>query len=241
MTQVLGMIPAKGGSTRLPRKNILPLGGKHMLLWAADALKKSGICDRVIVSTEDDEIASICKKYDLEVPFLRPMDLAKDPAGVVQVALHCLDVLRQQGDVYDILVISLPTCPFVTPDDFKNAFSLFIQRKADFLMSVSKYEHSPFLALKYDHDIVTPYFPEYSGKKSQALPDAYRPNGGIHILNVEAFQKTKSYYSQPLCAYKMPWPRGVDIDTIEDFIIAEELLKSGIVEGARDGYCPPSI
>jgi CMP-N-acetylneuraminic acid synthetase len=234
MTKVLGMIPAKGGSTRLPRKNILPLRGKPLLFWAADALQNSGICDRIVVSTEDEKIASVSRKAGLEVPFLRPSALSVDPAGVVQVALHCLETLRKKGDDYDILVITLPTSPFVSADDFRDAYDLFLQKKADFLMGVSEYGHSPFAALKCEQGIATPWFPEYSEKKSQELPDAYRPNGAVHILNIKAFERTRSYTSQPLYVYKMPWPRGTDIDTREDFIMAESLLKSGIIKGKID-------
>jgi len=226
MNKVLGMIPAKGGSTRLPRKNILPLGGKPLLVWAGDALKKSGICDRIVVSTEDEEIAQISKSYGFEVPFLRPSELASDPSGVVQVALHCLEALRCQGEEYTTLVITLPTSPFCTSDDYRAAYRKFEDKKAQFLLSVSQYDHPPFAAMKCENDIATPWFPDYFGRKSQEFPDAYRPNGAIHILNVAAFEKQRSYTAQPLYAFKMSWPKGIDIDTEEDFAMAQALLKS---------------
>ena len=230
MTKVLGMIPAKGGSTRLPRKNILKLGGKPMITWAGDALRQSGICDRIVVSTEDEEIAQVSRDAGFDVPFIRPSTLASDPAGVEQVALHCLEMLRKQSNEYDTLVITLPTSPFCIPEDFIKAYQVLIDKKADFLMSVSQFDHSPFAALKLTNGTVSPWFPEYFGLKSQEMPTAYRPNGAIHILKVKAFEKTRCYTSQPLYAYKMPWPRGVDIDTYEDFALAEALIKSGVVK-----------
>ncbi|MBF0233099.1 MAG: acylneuraminate cytidylyltransferase family protein [Desulfamplus sp.] len=225
----MGLIPAKGGSTRLPRKNILMLGEKPLLLWAGDALKASGICSRIVVSTEDDEIADIAAQGGLEVPFLRPKELACDPAGVVQVALHCLELLKTRGEYYDTLVITLPTSPFRTSQDLKNAYQLFIDRKASFLLSVSRFDHAPFSAMKIENGIAMPWFPEYFGRKSQEMPNAFRPNGALHILDIPAFEETRDYLSQPLYAYEMPWPRGMDIDTAEDFAMAEALLRAGII------------
>ncbi|OGR23739.1 MAG: hypothetical protein A2277_13075 [Desulfobacterales bacterium RIFOXYA12_FULL_46_15] len=225
--KILGLIPAKGGSTRLPRKNILPLRGKPMLQWAGDALRASGLCRRIVVSTEDEEIAGIARDAGFDVPYVRPLSLARDPAGVEEVALHCLETLKSRGELYDILIITLPTSPFVTAKDFKAAYKIFQEQTADFLMSVSLYEHTPFAALKLENKMVSPWFPKYFGRKSQDMPNAYRPNGAIHILSIPAFEKTKSYVSAPLYAYDMPWPRGLDIDTAADFALAEALLQSG--------------
>jgi CMP-N-acetylneuraminic acid synthetase len=230
MKKVLGLIPAKGGSTRLPRKNILPLRGKPLLQWAGDALRAGNICDRIVVSTEDEEIANIARDAGFDAPYMRPLSLARDPAGVEQVALHCLETMKSRGELYDILIITLPTSPFVTAMDFKAAYKIFQEQNADFLMSVSLYSHTPFAALKLENGTVSPWFPDYFGRKSQAMPNAYRPNGAIHILNVPAFEKTKSYVSSPLYAYDMPWPRSLDIDTAADFALAEALLQSGEIQ-----------
>ena len=230
MKKILGLIPAKGGSTRLPRKNILPLQGKPLLQWAGDALRASGLCHRIVVSTEDEEIANIARDAGFDVPYVRPLSLARDPAGVEQVALHCLETLKDQGEVYDILIITLPTSPFVTAKDFKVAYKIFQDQNADFLMSVSLYAHTPFAALKLENGTLSPWFPDYFGRKSQDMPNAYRPNGAVHILDIPAFQKTRSYISEPLYAYEMPWPSGLDIDTAADFALAEALLRSGEVQ-----------
>ena len=230
MKKILGLIPAKGGSTRLPRKNILPLQGKPLLQWAGDALRASGLCHRIVVSTEDEEIANIARDAGFDVPYVRPLSLARDPAGVEQVALHCLETLKDQGEVYDILIITLPTSPFVTAKDFKAAYKIFQDQNADFLMSVSLYAHTPFAALKLENGTLSPWFPDYFGRKSQDMPNAYRPNGAVHILDIPAFQKTRSYISEPLYAYEMPWPSGLDIDTAADFALAEALLRSGEVQ-----------
>ncbi|WP_137938073.1 acylneuraminate cytidylyltransferase family protein [Chitinivorax sp. B] len=225
----LTLIPAKGGSTRLPHKNILPLGGKPLLAWAADAARQSGVCGRIIVSTEDEAVTSVAQQYGIEVPFIRPAELGRDPAGVVQVALHAIQALREQGDEYTRLIILLPTSPFRTADDIRQACALFEQQQAQFLMSVSPFDHTPFAAMKLEDGAVSPWFPDYFGRKSQEMPAAYRPNGAIHVLDVAAFEVARSYFGQPLYAYQMPWPRSLDIDTPADLAMAEAVLAAGLV------------
>lgn len=224
--RVLGLIPAKGGSKRLARKNTLPLAGKPLLGWAVDAALSSGVIDTLVVSTEDEEIAAMARKLGAEVPFLRPAELARDPHGVVDVALHALMTLRESGREFDTLVILLPTCPLRQARDVSAALDLFWERKASFLMSVSLFDHTPFTALELDAGgILRPWFPEYMGGRPGGLPAAYRCNGAIHVLDVEAFKREKSYYAQPLIPYVMPPERSVDIDTELDLRLAELLLK----------------
>lgn len=224
--RTLCLIPAKGGSTRLARKNVISLGGRPLLGWAIDAARESGLMDRIVVSTEDEAIAGVARQLGADTPFMRPLHLARDPAGVVDVALHALSTLREQGDDYQTLVILLPTCPFRNAEDIRNAVQLFRAQNGQFLMSVSRYEHTPFAAMGLgDDQILRPYFPEYIGKKSQEMPVALRANGAIHVLAVSAFERARSYYAQPLIGYEMPWERSIDIDTAHDLKLAESLLQ----------------
>jgi CMP-N-acetylneuraminic acid synthetase len=222
--RVLGMIPAKGGSQRLARKNILPLGGKPLLQWAIEAGKQSGVIDKLIVSTEDEEISRVAVSLGAEVPFLRPAHLAKDPYGVVDVALHALTTLREKGEEFTTLIILLPTCPLRSAEDVSGAYKSFLAEKASFLMSVSLFDHTPFTALKMDGQYLSRYFPEYKGAKPGTLPLAYRPNGAIHVLDVPAFEREKSYFAEPLLGYVMPPERSVDVDTAIDLQLAELML-----------------
>lgn len=223
--RTLGLIPAKGGSQRLARKNILPLGGRPLLDWAFAAARDSGVIDRLVVSTEDAEIAEVAKRLGAEVPFLRPMELARDPAGVVDVALHALATLREQGDVFDTLVILLPTCPLRSADDVAGAVRLFRERDGRFLMSVTRSDHNPFNAMTLDPEgRLQPCFPDWVGRKPGTLPSTYRANGAIHVLDVAAFEAAKSYYAQPLLAYVMPPERSVDIDDRIGLRLAEAVL-----------------
>lgn len=227
VNRTLCLIPAKGSSTRLVQKNMSELGGRPLLGWAIKSARDCGIMDRTVVSTEDPTIAIAARKLGADVPFLRPQNLAKDPVGVSEVALHTLAFLREQGEIYETLVILLPTCPLRSTEDIHNAFSLFQQQNAKFLMSVSRFEHTPFAAMTMDESgHLSPCFPEFIGKRSQEMPLAFRANGAIHILNVEAFEETRSYYSQPLVAYEMPRERSIDIDTIDDLKFAESLLTN---------------
>lgn len=218
----LGLIPAKGSSTRLSRKNIRNLGDKPLLAWAAEAARESGVVDRLILSTEDSEVARIAEGYGIEVPFLRPRALARDPAGVSDTALHAIEQLEALGEHFRTLVILPPTCPLRTAEDIRAAYRLFLDKDRPFLMSVSEFSHTPLAAMQQaDDGTLDPYMPQYFGRQSQDLPPAYRPNGAIHVLDVEAFKRERSYLAEPLVGYVMPRERSIDIDTEEDLRAAE--------------------
>src|SRR3546814_5471714 len=148
---------------------------------------------------------------------MRPQALARDPAGVVQVALHSLETLEAAGERYDTLVTLLPTCPLRNADDIRGAYALFIERGRPFVLSVSEFEHTPFAALGPTADgRLEPYTPQYFGRKSQEMPKAYRPNGAVHVLDVAAFREAKRDLAQPLVGYKIPRGRPFDIAPEDD-------------------------
>ena len=228
--RILALIPAKGASTRLKRKNILPLGGQPLIVWTIRAAKETNVFDRIVVSTEDAEVAAIARAAGGDVPFDRPAGLAVDPAGVVQVALHALDELEARGECYDEICIMLPTCPFRSADDIKRALDLFRGRDEPNLMSISQFDHTPFNALGMSDDgLLFPHFPDRFGRKSQEQPAAFRPNGAIHILDVSWFRRSRSYLAPPIIAYVMPRERSIDIDSEADLREAESLLVAGEV------------
>ncbi|MEG6616505.1 acylneuraminate cytidylyltransferase family protein [Peptococcaceae bacterium 1198_IL3148] len=224
--KVVCIIPGKGGSTRFPRKNVYPLLGKPLIAYTIEAAKESDLFNDIYVSTEDEEIKEVSQKYGASVPYLRPEYLSKDPAGVVDVCLHMLDYLGQQGKVYDTLIILLPTSPLRNKDDIKNAYEKFLSSKENFLMSVCEFEHSPYRSMRLNEDgTLKPNYEQYIKLKSQELPKSYRVNGAITIVNIESFKKEKSYFTYPLQSYVMPVERSVDIDNISDLLYAEYLLK----------------
>ena len=223
---MLGLIPAKGGSTRLARKNVALLDGRPLIGWAAEAARESGVIDRLVLSTEDSGVAETARGLGIETPFRRPAELARDPAGVVEVALHALEQIDAGGNDFDTLVILLPTCPFRTATDIREAMATYRSRGATSLMSVAPYDHTPFAALGVAEDgFLEPYFPERFERRSQEQPDAFRPNGAIHILDVGRFRETRSYTAPPVMAYVMPRERSVDIDTKDDLVTARAMIE----------------
>ncbi len=225
MKEILILIPAKAASTRLAQKNMRLLGRKPLLQWAIDSAKEAQLDAEILVSSESSEIIQFALSQGVMAQ-KRPEKLAVDPAGVVDVALHVLAELQNIGNLYKTLIILLPTCPFRSSKDIQQALELFKNENAQFLMSVSEYSHTPFAAMEINQSgLLTPYFPSYIGKKSQEMPRAYRANGAIHILNITAFQREKSYYAQPLVGYIMPHERSIDIDTETDLNYAEFLLQ----------------
>lgn len=223
--RVLGLIPAKGSSTRFPRKNVALLGGKTLVEWTAAAARDSGVLDRLILSSEDEAVIAAARQAGIEAPFRRPEHLARDPAGIVDVALHALGELEATGAIFDTLIILPPTSPFRTPDDIRAAYQLFLNGERAFVMSVCEFSHTPFAAMKIaDDGTLQAHFPEYLGRKSQEMPKAYRPNGAVHVLDVPRFRAARSYFAPPLIPYFMPAERSVDVDHPHDLEIAELML-----------------
>ncbi|NIA69027.1 acylneuraminate cytidylyltransferase family protein [Pelagibius litoralis] len=236
----LGFIPAKGGSTRLARKNVRNLGGKSLIAWAAEAAWDSGVIDRLVLSTEDEAIADQARALGIDVPFMRPPELARDPAEADDVALHALEALEDAGDTYETIVILLPTCPFRSAEDVRGAYELFTERDRPFVMSVAEFSHTPFAAFQMDAGAgLTPMFQQYLEQPTKTLPKVFRPNGAVHVLDVKAFRTAGSYLAQPLVGYVMPRERSFDIDNEEDFREAEIHLAMAAERAAAAGNESP--
>lgn len=223
--RVLGLIPAKAGSTRLPQKNILPLAGKSLLERTIISARKSGLCDRLCVSTESETVAAIARAAGVELPFMRPDHLARDPAGVVDVALHALDEWESRGERFDTLMILLPTSPFRRAEDIAGALQTYLRLGVDFLMSVSHEVHSPLYSLVLESERLLPLHPEWLNRVGVERPALVRCNGAITLVDVQRFRQERNYYGYPLGAYEMPLERSLDIDTPEEFAYAEFLAQ----------------
>lgn len=227
--RVLALIPAKEGSRRLPAKNILPLAGVSLLERAVLSARKAGVFDRISVSTESEKVAAIARGAGVDVPFMRPVQLAQDPAGVVEVSLHVLDEWESRGEKFDTLVILLPTSPFRLASDIVAAVGVYRQLEVDFLMSVVREVHSPLSSLIREDECLRPLHPDWlnrTGARATAeTPDLVRCNGAVTIVNVARFRKERNYYAYPLGAYEMPVERSLDIDTAQEFAFAEFLAE----------------
>jgi len=227
---VLVVIPARGGSKRLPRKNCLLLRGKPLIAYSIEAGRQSQYVDEVLVSTDDNEIAVIAEAYGANVPFLRPPALATDEATTVDVICHAIRHYQDEMQkVFDYVMVLQPTSPLRTAEHVDAALELLIAKQADAVISVCEAEHSPLWAnvLPDGGSMQSFLREEIKGKRSQDLPVHYRLNGAIYICDVKRFlQKRDLFLADNIFAYQMEQARSVDIDTTLDLKLCEILLES---------------
>ncbi len=227
LLEILAIIPARGGSKGVPRKNIRLLVGKPLIAYSIEAALKSRYIDRVVVSTEDEEIAETARRWGAEV-IRRPKKLARDDTPTIDVIIHVLDYLRKEEKyIPDIVVLLQPTSPLRTREDIDNAIEHFLNNQDCLsLVSVTEFEHPPWWALKIENGYLSPIFnEEYIRMRRQDLPKAYKPNGAIFISTPKVLYEYKTFYTPKTIAYIMPPERSIDIDTEFDFLIAEFLIK----------------
>ena len=225
---VLYLIPARGGSKGLPRKNILPLGGVPLVVHSIKAAQASACQGRIIVSTDDPEIAAVAKEAGAEVPFMRPAELATDAASTLDVILHALDWCSDHEIALDVLVLLQPTSPLRTGQDIDAALRLLSEKKAGAIVSVCETEHHPMWCntLPADHSMKGFLKDEIKGLSRQQLPLYYRVNGAIYLSKIPVLQKHKSFLHDSAYAYIMPAERSIDIDHEIDFRLAELLIQN---------------
>ncbi len=226
--RVLALIPARGGSKRIPRKNLAPLAGRPLIAWTIEAALAAHSVDRVVVSTDDPEIADTARSLGAGVPFLRPAALAGDQAGSLAVLRHALEALEGTVEACDLVALLQPTSPLRTADDIDAAASLFEARGARAVISVCPADHPPEWCnrLPADHSLEGFLPPEARGRRSQDLPPAYRLNGAIYLYRCQdVLQDTVPAFEAGCYAYLMPRERSVDIDEPFDLRLAEALLQ----------------
>ncbi|MEQ6123450.1 acylneuraminate cytidylyltransferase family protein [Pseudotenacibaculum sp. MALMAid0570] len=229
--KVLGVIPARGGSKGVPRKNIKDLKGKPLIGYTIDAALNS-ILDRVIVSTDDKEISEIANKLGVETPFTRPKDLASDTASSIDVAVHALNEMEKiDGVMYDAFMLLQPTTPYRASKDINLAIEKLQRSDADSVISVVDVEASHPARMKYMRKgkLVDPPFCEaYENQNRQELEPMYIRNGAIYLTRRETLLK-KSYKGENCEGLIMPPERSVNIDTLSDFEYAEWIYgKKGL-------------
>ena len=229
LRKVIAIIPARGGSKIVPRKNIRLLANKPLISWTIEKGLATTSINRVIVSTDDAEIAEITVKYGAEVPFLRPLELAQDDTPDLPVYLHVLNYLEQQENYNpDIVVWLRPTSPLRTIEDIENAINLLIDSDADCVRSVCLAEHHPYWMKKLEGDRLIPLLEgvdETQYYRRQLLPPVYRLNGAVDVSWCKNVLENQQLYFGNMGGYVMPPERSVDIDTELDFALAEILLK----------------
>lgn len=220
----VAIIPARGGSKRLPRKNVLPVLGKPMLTYPIKAAQQSRLFDDIFVSTEDSEIADVANSCGAKV-VQRPEHLAYDQATVVQVCLRVLEVLEAETRLPDIFCCVYATALFLQPDDFVKAYELLNNPTSDFVMGVSEFNLKPLQALEPKGDFLQPMWPDHLKQQSQVMPRLLASNGTLYWARVGAFREAESFYGERLKGYEIPWIRAIDLDTPEDLEIAQILAR----------------
>ncbi|MBI3554730.1 MAG: acylneuraminate cytidylyltransferase family protein [Deltaproteobacteria bacterium] len=227
--RTLAIIPARGGSKGIPNKNIQILAGKPLIAWTIEAARKAKSLDRILVSTDSQEIADIAIGYGAEVPFLRPPELALDETPGAVPLVHALRWLEQNEQYRPALVLCLqPTSPLRLAEDIDNACRLFAAKKAGIVLGVTRPQHHPYWLKKPGADgRLSPFVSDEASKtRRQDLPSVFATNGAIYLMRTEPFLKAAGFEHADTFGYEMPAERSIDIDTPADLEIAESLLNS---------------
>ena len=228
MLRTLGIIPARGGSKGVPRKNIRELAGKPLIAWTIEAAKSSRL-DRVIVSTDDPEIASTAEKFDAEVPFIRPADMATDLAPIIPVLQHALNFCEESGNRFDAVMMLQAPCPMRLASDIDEAIS---QMEADpdstAVISVVPVEELHPARMKYIEDgvlIDPPFCEAYENQPRQELEPTYLRSGAIYLVRRNTLMEDDSLKGTRCLAKIMPKKRSVNIDSPFDFELASWFMS----------------
>lgn len=227
----VAVIPARGGSKRIPRKNIKPFCGKPMLAWSIEAAKTSQCFDRIIVSTDDDEIAEVARTCGAEVPFQRPSELANDYAGTIPVVAHAIGWMQSQGESPSAVCCIYATAPFLRVEDLHRGLQDLERTGADYAFSVTRYEFPIQRAVRIANTgRVEMLFPENFNTRSQDLEETYHDAAQFYWGRAQAWVSGKTIFSDAAIPVVLPLHRVQDIDTPEDWERAEWMFKSMALE-----------
>lgn len=228
--RVLGVIPARGGSKGIPRKNVRLLGEKPLLAYTANAARKSALLSRLLLSTDDPEIAEVARAEGLEVPFVRPSELALDSTPMIDVVLHCIHWVQGQGEQYDAICLLQPTSPLRSAKTIDTCISELWAHAADCVVSVR-----PVPAEYNPHWV---YFAEPDGRlrlstgedepipARQQLPAAYHRDGSVFVARTEGVLARRSLYGERTIGVVSPEAEACDLDTEEQWELLEQKIKS---------------
>ena len=221
--KILAVITARGGSKRLPNKNILDLAGKPLIAWTIEAGLKSKYIDKLIVSTDSKKIVEISKQFGAEVPFIRPRYLSNDIADSVSVLKHSIEFLEEK---YDYIMLLQPTSPLRTVKDIDGAIEQ-LDNEFKAVISVSEENHSPLWSNILPDNLSMKNFirDEIKNKRSQDLPTYYRLNGAVYISEISYFYNNNGFVGQNTKAFIMSSKHSVDIDNEFDFKLCEILIR----------------
>lgn len=227
---VLAIVPARGGSKGIPKKNLLKLRGKSLVEHAIRVGMECSLVDKLVLSTDDPEIAQVGQEAGAIVPFLRPARLAGDNVKTVDVVLHLLDQMKEP---VEFVLLLQPTAPVRTAGNVLEAIQLLINNPdADAVISVVPLEEPhPLKIKKISGKWLVPYIDDGNSEiPRQLLPKAYKLNGAIYAIRVKSLKEQKTFLPDKSLPYVMPQETGVNIDTLLDFMLINMLLEKGIIE-----------
>lgn len=231
--KLLALIPARGGSKGIPKKNIRPFAGKPLIAHSIEAGKGSKCVDRVIVSTDDAEIAEIAKSFGAEVPVMRPAEISGDKSPVMEAVIHMLDFLRDnEGYEPTHLLLLQTTSPLRRSSDIDAAVELFQKRDAESLVSMCRTENGLFT--KDENDLVHTEYDGYKTTNRQMLPKCYKLDGCmLYLIDVNVLREKRSFLAGKLVGFEIPRWRAVDLDDPEDFVVGELIHRHAVEIGDK--------
>lgn len=224
--KVIAVIPARGGSKRIPYKNIIDIMGKPMIAWTIEAAKEAGIFDRIIVSTDSEEIANIGREYGIDVPFLRS-DKNDDLSPVSEATIAAIKQAEEfYNEKYDIVVQLMANAPLRNESDIRDQYKCFITSNRNFQISSFKFGWmNPWWSFKINVDGKSEWMlPNGIAKRSQDLSDLFCPTGVVWIAKVDKLKEANSFYGQGFEFCEINWKSAVDIDNYEDLEFAKALF-----------------
>lgn len=228
---ILAIITARGGSKRIPKKNIKEFCGKPMLAYTIEAALQSGMFDEVMVSTDSEEIAEVALRYGAKVPFMRSEATSNDFATTADVLLEVLERYSREGKTFDRFACLYPTAPFLTPERLQDAWETFEKSGADVLMPVVKFSYPPQRCVVIRDGKLQFLYPEYARTRSQDLEPEYHDCGQFYFYRTERFLETKQVIGDNTIPYIMPEELVQDIDDQSDWNMAE--IKYQIMTGRK--------
>jgi N-acylneuraminate cytidylyltransferase len=226
--KILGIIPARGGSQGIPGKNIKQLNGLPLIAYTLRQASESSLLDRVIVSTDDPEIALCAKEYNGDIPFLRPEHLATATSSSLEFILHALGELEKEGENYDKVCLLQPTSPYRPSGVIDEAIRFFKNQTSRSLVSVRKVpsHYNPYWTFLMENGNLHTSIEGPFITRRQDLPVAYHRDGAIYILDVEFMKQEAKLLSQDLCGFEIESPELINIDSPEDWILAEKHIHA---------------
>jgi len=220
------VVPARGGSKRIPRKNIKAFNGKPIITYSIEAALKSNCFDQVIVSTDDNEIAEVAKMYGAKVPFIRPDELSNDYAGTIPVIKHAIEWLESHNNAIDNICCLYATAPFIQSQTICKAFQQLQESKADYCFGVTSFSFPIQRSIRITQDDkVDMFYPENFNARSQDLEEAYHDAGQFYWGKAQPFKDEIPIFSEASSPYILPRYLVQDIDTYEDWIRAEAMYR----------------